>query len=178
MSIVDLIGRKFDTTPTSERIIVSFRALQTTAYLESLTKLKDKLKKKRATIKAIIEKKIEDNLKEINKWKDLLATVVDECIDDKLKQISAQVGMCTDADLVVVVVCVFDFQSHRKKKRQCHHLEFAQAHTNTWSSSLVYHLKQHISFLSFTTGGVPHHNTDGNVEGVARARQSTCSVRR
>lgn len=53
--------------------------------------LKGKLENKKMTIKTIIEKKIEDNLREVNKWKDLLFTVVDECIDEKINKLSSQV---------------------------------------------------------------------------------------
>jgi guanylate kinase len=59
--------------------------------LETLTGLKTKLEKKKMTIKDIIEKKIEDNQKELKKWKELLFTVVDESLDEKIEKLDSQV---------------------------------------------------------------------------------------
>ena len=87
---------------------------QTGAYLESLGKLKEKLNKKRQTIKGIIEKKIEDNLKEINKWKDLLATIVDECIDEKLNQIASQVCSCIQMKINTLKIFFFPIQNKKE----------------------------------------------------------------
>ena len=50
-----------------------------------------KLEKKKQTIKEIIEKKIEDNEKELQKWKELLFTTVDESLDEKILKLNSQV---------------------------------------------------------------------------------------
>ncbi len=47
--------------------------------------------KKKQTIKDIIAKKIEDNQKELEKWKELLFLVVDESIDEKIEKLDSQV---------------------------------------------------------------------------------------
>lgn len=66
--------------------------MQIDAFLETLGGLKGKLEKKKATIKDIIEKKIEDNQKELKKWKDLLFMIVDESLDEKIDKLSRQVS--------------------------------------------------------------------------------------
>ena len=59
--------------------------------METLVQLKLKLQKKKGTIKEIIQKKIEDNEKELQKWKDLLFITVDESLDEKIDKLASQV---------------------------------------------------------------------------------------
>jgi len=63
-------------------------------FLETLVQLKTKLQKKKGTIKEIIQKKIEDNEKELQKWKDLLFIVVDESLDEKIDKLASQENYC------------------------------------------------------------------------------------
>eukprot|EP01114_Cavostelium_apophysatum_P014496 TRINITY_DN3778_c0_g1_i4.p1 TRINITY_DN3778_c0_g1~~TRINITY_DN3778_c0_g1_i4.p1 ORF type:complete len:554 (+),score=166.37 TRINITY_DN3778_c0_g1_i4:229-1890(+) len=66
------------------------RAKDIDAFLETLNGLKGKLEKKKQTIKDIIEKKIEDNQKELKKWRDLLFLIVDESLDEKIEKLNTQ----------------------------------------------------------------------------------------
>lgn len=61
--------------------------------MDSLGHLKVKMSKKKQTIKDIIAKKIEDNQKELEKWKELLFLVVDESIDEKIEKLDSQVTL-------------------------------------------------------------------------------------
>lgn len=49
------------------------------------------MQKKKDAIKEIISKKIEDNEKELKKWKELLFLIVDESIDEKIEKLNSQV---------------------------------------------------------------------------------------
>lgn len=50
----------------------------------------EKMELKKKTIKEIISKKIEDNIKELNKWKELLFILVDESLDEKIEKLDSQ----------------------------------------------------------------------------------------
>jgi guanylate kinase len=60
-----------------------------------LESLKSKLQKKKDTIKEIITKKIEENERELQKWKELLFIVVDESLDEKIEKLDSQVSLNT-----------------------------------------------------------------------------------
>eukprot|EP01118_Nematostelium_gracile_P006827 TRINITY_DN2202_c0_g2_i1.p1 TRINITY_DN2202_c0_g2~~TRINITY_DN2202_c0_g2_i1.p1 ORF type:complete len:713 (-),score=200.74 TRINITY_DN2202_c0_g2_i1:526-2664(-) len=81
-----------DQTPTQDdkRNMLLERSNETESFLVSLAELKQKLENKKGTIKNIIEKKVEENLREVNKWRDLLFTVVDECLNEKIESLSSQ----------------------------------------------------------------------------------------
>lgn len=66
------------------------RAKEIAAFVSTLSNLKHKLEKKKMTIKEIIEKKIEDNIKELNKWKEILFMVVDESLNEKIEKLVSQ----------------------------------------------------------------------------------------
>lgn len=66
------------------------RAKDIYAFILTLTTLKSKLEKKKATIKEIISRKIEDNQKELKKWQELLEIVVDESLDEKIDKLESQ----------------------------------------------------------------------------------------
>lgn len=69
-----------------------FTVVKIASFINSLSVIKEKLQGKKNTIKGIIEKKIEDNVKELNKWKEWLFTVVDESIDEKIDKLNVQVS--------------------------------------------------------------------------------------
>lgn len=58
--------------------------------------MKSKLEKKKQTIKEIIEKKIEDNERELQKWKELLFMTVNESLDEKIDKLISQVSKFLD----------------------------------------------------------------------------------
>jgi hypothetical protein len=60
-------------------------------FMDTLKTLTEKLQKKKFTIKEIVEKKIDDNIKEMQKWKELLFVVVDESLDEKIETLVSQV---------------------------------------------------------------------------------------
>ncbi|PRP78969.1 hypothetical protein PROFUN_13281 [Planoprotostelium fungivorum] len=66
------------------------KAKEISAFVDQLTSLRKKLQKKKATIKDIIQKKIEDNEKELKKWKELLFIIVDESLDEKIGKLTNQ----------------------------------------------------------------------------------------
>eukprot|EP01119_Soliformovum_irregulare_P002276 TRINITY_DN12560_c0_g1_i1.p1 TRINITY_DN12560_c0_g1~~TRINITY_DN12560_c0_g1_i1.p1 ORF type:complete len:930 (+),score=250.34 TRINITY_DN12560_c0_g1_i1:145-2934(+) len=66
------------------------RAKDINSFLETLTGLQQKLEKKKTTIKDIIQKKIEDNVKELQKWQELLFIIVDESLDEKIEKLNSQ----------------------------------------------------------------------------------------
>lgn len=48
------------------------------------------MEQKKKTIKSIISEKIDDNIKELNKWKEILFVTVDESIDEKIEKLQSQ----------------------------------------------------------------------------------------
>eukprot|EP01117_Protostelium_nocturnum_P014396 TRINITY_DN5475_c2_g1_i2.p1 TRINITY_DN5475_c2_g1~~TRINITY_DN5475_c2_g1_i2.p1 ORF type:complete len:240 (+),score=99.05 TRINITY_DN5475_c2_g1_i2:168-887(+) len=66
------------------------KAKEISAFITTLTSLRQKLQKKKTTIREIITKKIEDNEKELKKWKQLLCSLVDESLDEKIEKLTNQ----------------------------------------------------------------------------------------
>lgn len=66
------------------------RANDIESFISTLSTLKEKLEKKKAWIKDIIAKRIQDNIKELHKWQELLYIIVDESLDEKIDKLSSQ----------------------------------------------------------------------------------------
>jgi len=76
--------------------ILKERADDIVNFVKTLATMKEKLQNKKQMVKGIIEQKIEDNIKELNKWKELLFMIVDESMDEKTQQIDKQEGILMD----------------------------------------------------------------------------------
>ena len=58
--------------------------------MNQLATLNSKLEAKKSTIKNIIEKKLEDDIQELHKWREVLFCIVDESIDEKIQKLKKQ----------------------------------------------------------------------------------------
>jgi hypothetical protein len=80
--------------------------------------LKSKLQRKKGTIKDIIQKKIEDNEKELKKWKELLFMIVDESLDEKIEKLDTQVSSNHERSVDLVFLLFWTCSNYNSPNRK------------------------------------------------------------